>query len=72
MLIYTDGVTETTDPEGEMFGVKGVRAVLQDPLERSADRACDDIITALNGFRDGLPQGDDITLVAVRVGRDDG
>ena len=72
MLIYTDGVTETTDPEGEMFGVKGVRAVLQDPLERSADRACDDLITALNGFRDGLPQGDDITLVAVRVGRDDG
>jgi len=68
LLMYTDGVTETTDPDGDLFGVEGLRAALQDSPAHSADRACDDLMTALNGFRGGLPQGDDITMVAIRVG----
>jgi serine phosphatase RsbU (regulator of sigma subunit) len=68
LLLYTDGVTETVDNSGAMFGLTGIESALKRSSNLPADRTCDDLMISLGGFRDGLPQGDDITLVAVRVG----
>lgn len=67
LALYTDGVTETTAPDGAMLGTPGLERALKDSTGRSADRACDDLMSALNAFRGGLPQADDVTLVTVQV-----
>jgi len=67
LMMYTDGVTETTDSKGAMFGLGGLRAALKDCATVSAERVCDHVMTTLGRFRVGAPQGDDITVLAVRV-----
>lgn len=67
LLLYTDGVTETAAADGSMFGTSGIESVLRRDPGRSAERMCADLLLGLDDFRGGLPQGDDITLVAVRA-----
>ena len=62
-----DGVTETASPDGGMFGLAGIESTIQRSPELTANRTCDDLMAALDVFRGGQPQGDDITLVAIRA-----
>lgn len=59
--IYTDGVTETENPEGVMFGVEG----LQNLITSSADHEniFSNIMRGIEHYRGGLEQSDDITLL---------
>lgn len=72
LLMFTDGVTEAQAPDGELFGVPRIRAGLQRDMHKPAQAICDEMIEALNGFRVDLRQGDDITLLAVKVEPDRG
>jgi serine phosphatase RsbU (regulator of sigma subunit) len=67
LLMYTDGVTETHNPEGGMFGQPGLRAALSHIASSPAQAVCEGVLGALTEFRQELPQGDDITLLAVKV-----
>jgi phosphoserine phosphatase RsbU/P len=67
LLLFTDGVTETAGAEGAMFGLAGIESTIQRSPDLPADRTCDDLMAALDKFRGAQAQGDDITLVAVRV-----
>lgn len=66
LLAYTDGVTEACDALGEEY----TTARLQPCLARHADSLLDDLIAAVTGevtaFAGEAPQGDDITVLAVR------
>ena len=66
LVLYTDGVTEALDPEGNEFGVErmmeSVRASAIDGAPAIITRLTDD----LRSFVGTHPQNDDITLIAVR------
>jgi serine phosphatase RsbU (regulator of sigma subunit) len=79
LVFYTDGVTEAANPEGEMFyelseapdGTEIVMDHLKDVIElhhaRSAQEIHHEIVKAVERWVDGGPQGDDITLVVVKI-----
>ena len=66
LFLYTDGVTEATDPQGKMFGVERLEDLLQQSHAHAADDLVQGVLTAVQQFAAGAAQSDDITAVAVR------
>jgi serine phosphatase RsbU (regulator of sigma subunit) len=67
LLLYTDGVTETMDTHGELFGRQRLQAVLRDHATASAQASCDLIWSAVQMYGGAATPRDDVTLVAVRI-----
>jgi sigma-B regulation protein RsbU (phosphoserine phosphatase) len=67
LLLYTDGVTEAMDAQGELFGLEHLRATVQGQTCGSAQALCDSLIESLMAYHMTAPQSDDITIVAVRA-----
>src|SRR5262245_49507331 len=63
MVLYSDGVSEATNPEGEELGRKGLMRVLQSLNSRSAAGLGSELAMALQGFRGGPDFADDHTIV---------
>jgi sigma-B regulation protein RsbU (phosphoserine phosphatase) len=66
LVIYSDGVSEAADPEGEEFGVERLADVVKNHLTKSAAGLRDRVESALSDFSKTAPAGDDITLVIVK------
>jgi sigma-B regulation protein RsbU (phosphoserine phosphatase) len=65
LVLYTDGITEARNPQGEMFGEAGLdRAAV---CRESAAYTLDSILADLERFRAGRTLGDDRTLLVARV-----
>jgi serine phosphatase RsbU (regulator of sigma subunit)/predicted ester cyclase len=64
-LLYSDGLVEAHDPEGEMFGFPRLRALV---AEHGEERALGDfLLEQLHSFvGEGWEQEDDITLLTLR------
>ena len=66
LILYTDGVTEALDKEGEEFGmdnvIKSIQASAPEGAAAMITRLTDDLWT----FVGARPQNDDITLIAIR------
>jgi len=66
LLLYTDGVTEALDANGDEFGpermIESVRASAPEGAPAIITRLIDD----LRSFVGAQPQNDDITLIAIR------
>ena len=67
LLLYTDGAREAWNAAGEMFGEKGLRALLADAAHEPAQTVCDRLFERLAAHRGLAAQQDDITVVAVRT-----
>ncbi len=72
LFLYTDGVTEATNSNDELFG----EARLLDTLAKSKDLATTDICkfvkNEIDSFVNGAPQFDDITMMGVKyIGNDE-
>ncbi|SEA24570.1 sigma-B regulation protein RsbU (phosphoserine phosphatase) [Desulfuromusa kysingii] len=67
LLIGTDGIWEAQNSEEEMFGTQRVHELLIRHAEDSADTIAEKFIAALNRFRGGHSQDDDITLMVVKA-----
>ena len=65
LLMYTDGITEAMDGQGQMFGKERLLSLVLQSRNHSAQAAVDEIIAAVAAHRKDSPQSDDITLVAV-------
>jgi serine phosphatase RsbU (regulator of sigma subunit) len=65
LLLYTDGLTEPSS-EAEPFGEARVRGILA-RHPRAGAPLLDDLLAAVETFRVGRPQTDDITLVAASL-----
>lgn len=66
MVIFSDGVTEAQNPEGEEFGTQRLYEVVSRTLDASAAGIRDRIEAALTKWSQGTPAADDITLVIVK------
>jgi sigma-B regulation protein RsbU (phosphoserine phosphatase) len=66
VVLFTDGVTEALDPEGEEFGVPRVTRVLLENAQLCASALLERITTELKSFVGAAPQHDDITLIVIR------
>ncbi|PLX96655.1 MAG: hypothetical protein C0622_14395 [Desulfuromonas sp.] len=67
LLIATDGVWETENSTGDMFGTDKVSTLLQQNADLSAASLSDKIIATLVDFRGAAPQTDDITLLVIKT-----
>jgi phosphoserine phosphatase RsbU/P len=67
VVMFTDGVTETHSPGGEMFGDERLQAVLYAGRNPTAQAACEAVLAEVRAFGDYAPQSDDITIIAVQV-----
>lgn len=66
LLLYTDGVNEAENAEGEMFGEERLQALLAAHGAAGSARVVDEVLAALNDFAGGKAPSDDITLVVIR------
>lgn len=62
LILFTDGVVETFNPEREIFGYDR----LIDLLNGSSIKCLDDILTELNTFRAGAERDDDVSILCLR------
>ncbi len=67
LLIYTDGLTEEQDSDGEMFGLEGLLRACSETASLEPEVACDRILQALTKFAGGSSPRDDVTLLAMDV-----
>ncbi len=69
LILYTDGVSEAMNAEGEEFGVERLRRIFAQRPPTSARQANEAILQAVSDFAGGTPQSDDVTcLVLHRIG----
>ena len=66
LVIYSDGVNETVNPEDEEFGMERLTEVVQQNLSKTAAGLRDRIEGALSTFANGAAAPDDITMVIVK------
>lgn len=64
--LYTDGVTEAQEEDGNFFGEDRLKKVIDENLDKSALIIEDKILSALSNFTGDAPQSDDLTLMIIR------
>jgi phosphoserine phosphatase RsbU/P len=66
ILLYTDGITEALDNEGNEFGLERTIASVQSSAKEGAQAIVTRLIDDLRNFVGSTPQNDDITMIAIR------
>jgi len=66
LLLYTDGVTEAIDGGGDLFGERRLLDTLHSSAEDGAGEIVARIVGAVGDYAAGVPQEDDITVLALR------
>jgi phosphoserine phosphatase RsbU/P len=64
-LVVTDGLIETANDRGELFGEERLLALVEEGRGQALDQMCRRILQAAGQFRGASPQRDDITMMAV-------
>ena len=63
ILLYTDGLTEAENPDGDFFGVERVSELLIQYAQQSSEKIIESLITHLKHFCQSEAFKDDITLM---------
>lgn len=66
LVLFSDGVPEAQNPEGEEFGEERLLACLREASTCTARETIDGVMAAIDGFCRGASQYDDITLLVAR------
>jgi phosphoserine phosphatase RsbU/P len=66
LVLYTDGVTETLNAEGDEFGLDRMMQSVRAGANDGAQAVVRKIIEDVRDFTGSVPQNDDITLIAIR------
>lgn len=67
LVIGTDGIWETHNPEGGMFGKDRLRAIIKSHAASAAQAIVHHIMNDLEHFRYPLKKEDDVTLVVIKI-----
>ena len=65
-VFYTDGITETVSPQGEMFGVDRLRMLIEKNNSLTPDELIEVIKNSVRSFSNQKQFKDDITLIIVQ------
>ena len=65
LLLYTDGVNESEDGQGEQVGLDGLLEIADGLPKTSAAAAGEALIAAVARFRGSAPPEDDETVIAL-------
>jgi serine phosphatase RsbU (regulator of sigma subunit) len=66
LFLYTDGVTEASSGEAELFSEERLQESLQGLRATSPQETIEAVKAAVNDFAAGAPQADDITMLMIR------
>lgn len=67
IVLGTDGLWETLNRKGEMFGRHSIIRILNQYSDLDANGILTACLFALDGFREGRPVEDDISMVVIKV-----
>ncbi len=68
LVVYTDGITEAQDKNGQLFGYQRLQDVIRIYANQDAQTIRNAIIDAVENFAQGMAQFDDLTLVVAKIG----
>ena len=66
VLLYTDGLSEARDGSGGMYGTDRLRDLARVLFGRAPGQMISSCLQDLAAFRQGVPPGDDLTILALR------
>lgn len=66
IMLFSDGVTEATNPAGELFSEERFEQWLLDHSQLTADEMKKALLQTLQDYADGSPQSDDITFIILK------
>ena len=67
LILYSDGIIDATDIEGEIFGIQRLHQAIIDSHLEPVNVLCDCILEAIRVHTGSAPAQDDMTLVLVRL-----
>ena len=67
LLMFSDGITEAMNEREEEFEDERLAEVLADSRDLSAELLLEKILAQVSSFTGGVPQQDDMTLVAIKL-----
>ncbi len=67
LFLYTDGLTERRNPDGEEFGIERLRAFCQETVNLPIETVLDQLIQRLDLFSNHQPLRDDQTMVLIEL-----
>ena len=68
LFLYTDGLSESRNPEGEQYSCDRIGRLLRGINGEAPDAVVRSCLADLDVFRGGTPRDDDLTLMAIRRG----
>ena len=66
LFLYTDGLTDAVNPNGELFGKERLEATLDGASSRSPEEIVDHVWSEILGYSTGAPAADDMTCLVLR------
>ncbi len=67
IMMGTDGIWETQNPQGEMFGKQRFKDIIRKYADRPAKDIIQEVINQVDSFRLPLGRTDDVTLVVIKI-----
>jgi sigma-B regulation protein RsbU (phosphoserine phosphatase) len=68
MVLFSDGVTDAENPEGEQYGEERLLEALAGSARRAPDEVLEGVLTSVQSFTSGHPPADDVTVLVIRYG----
>jgi sigma-B regulation protein RsbU (phosphoserine phosphatase) len=65
LVVYSDGLTDAEDPQGEMFGAQRLLEIIRQEAPSGSQVLVAKFLKAIEEFTQGMQQTDDITFVVV-------
>lgn len=70
LVLYSDGVTEASNPKGQLFGLKRVQDLVHEYADQPPNRLKQIILDDLANFRQTEVCADDVTLIVIKFSPD--
>ncbi|MFQ5612522.1 MAG: PP2C family protein-serine/threonine phosphatase [Anaerolineae bacterium] len=67
LVCYSDGVTDATNANGDLFGLERLQAAIQDHGHLAAGHLVKAILAEVDAFRGEVPQPDDLTVLVTKA-----
>jgi len=67
LVFHSDGIAETSNSEGQLFGNERLRKLIEQQHELTAAELADRVLNEVDWFAQSAPLSDDRTLVVVKV-----